>query len=58
MAQRNELINLLQKFEEFFNRKLGTWKTDTLDFGIKEDSKTILSQPYPVPKVHEEMFKN
>ena len=27
-TQRNELIKLLQKIEELFNKTLGTWKTD------------------------------
>ena len=28
MTQRNKLIKLLHKFEDFFKRTLGTWKTD------------------------------
>ena len=32
MTQRNELLKLLQKFEELFNGTLGIWKTDPLDF--------------------------
>ena len=35
MTQRNELLKLLQKFEELFYGTLGTWKTDTLDFRLK-----------------------
>ena len=31
MTQRNKLIKLLQIFEELFNVKLGTWKTDRLE---------------------------
>ena len=57
MMQRNELLKLLQKFEELFDGTLGIWKTDPVDFELKKDVKTIFSQPYPVPKVHEEMFK-
>ena len=30
MTQRKELLKLLQKFEELFDGKLGTWKTDPL----------------------------
>ena len=40
-----------------FDGTLGTRKKDTVDFKLKEDAKTIFLQPYPVPKVHEEMFK-
>ena len=36
MTQCNELLKLLQKFEEFFDGTLGTWKTDAVDFKLKE----------------------
>ena len=58
MAKNNELLKLLQIFEELFDGTLGTWKTDPLDFKLKEDVNPICSRPYPVPKVHKEMFKN
>ena len=29
-----------------------------MGFELKYDAKPIWSQPYPVPKVHEEIFKN
>ena len=35
MTQRNELLKLLQKFEELFDGTLGTWKTDPVDFKLK-----------------------
>ena len=53
ITQRNEYLKLLQKFEEFFDGKLGTWKTDTVNFELQEDANPICSQPYPVPKVNE-----
>ena len=37
MSQRNELLKLLQKFEEFFDGTLGTWKTGPVDFKLKYD---------------------
>ena len=58
MTQRNELLKLLQEFEEFFNGTLGTWKTDPVDSKLKEYVNPIFLRPYPVPKVHEEFFKN
>ena len=58
MTQRNELLKLLQKFEEFFDGTLGTSKTDPVDFELKYYMKSTYSRPYPLPKVHEEMFKN
>ena len=47
----------LQKSEDFFYGTLGTWKTDPLDFKLKEDVRPIGPGTYPVPKVHEEIFK-
>ena len=58
MTQRNDLLKLLQKFEEFFDGTLGTWKIYPVYFELKEDEKTICLRPYPVPKVYEEILKN
>ena len=58
MTQRKELLKLLQKFEECFDGTLGIWKTDSVDFELKEDVKPICLRPNPVPKIHEEMFKD
>ena len=57
MTQRNELLKLLQKFEELFDVTLGPCKIDPVDFELNEDTKPICSQPYPVPKAHKEMLK-
>ena len=35
IIKRNELLKLLQKFEELFDGILGTWKTYPLNFGLK-----------------------
>ena len=35
MAQRHELLKLLQKFEELFYTTLVTWKIDPVDFESK-----------------------
>ena len=40
-----------------FDGTLGTWKTDPVEFELKEDAKPICSRPYPVLKVHEKMSK-
>ena len=57
MTQRNEFIKLLHKLEELFNGKIGTWKKYPVSFGLKEDAKLIFLRPYPILKIHEEMFK-
>ena len=51
------MLKLLQKSKQLFDGTLGTWKTDPVDFELKEGVKPICSRPYPVAKVHEEMFK-
>ena len=58
MTQCNGMIKLLQRFEEFFSGTIVTWKTDPVDLKLKGDVTPICLQPYPVPNVHEEMFKN
>ena len=35
MTQRNELQKLLQKFEEFFDGTIGTWKIEPIDLELK-----------------------
>ena len=57
MTQINELLNVLREFKEFFHGTLVTWETDSVEFELKEDAKPIYSRPYPLPKVHEEIFK-
>ena len=58
MTQCNDLLKLLQRFEELFGGTIGTYKKYPVEFELKEDTKSICSQPYPVPKLYEEMFKN
>ena len=52
----NELLKLLQNFEELFDVTLETKKLDPIDLKLKEGAKPIYLIPYPVPKVHKEMF--
>ena len=35
MTQGNELLKLLQKSEELFDGKIGTWKSDPSDSELK-----------------------
>ena len=57
ITQRNELLELSQKFEELFDGILGIWKTDPVGSKLKEYMNPICSRIYPLPNVHEEMFK-
>ena len=48
---------MLQKFEELFNGKLGTRKTDPLELELKDNGNMVCSRTYPVPKVQKEIKK-
>ena len=57
MTQLNDLLKLLQKFEEFSNETLVTRKTDPVEFKLKEDTNPIRLRPYPLSKVQDKFFK-
>ena len=57
MAHRNELLKLLQRFEDMFHGTFSIWKTDSVEFELKMDVNSILLRPYPVPKMHKKLFK-
>ena len=44
-------------FEYFFDGTLGTWNTAPAELELKDDVKPMCSRPYPVPRVHEAMFR-
>ena len=52
-VQRNELVKILQIFEELFNGTLCAWKIDPVDLKVKYDLEPVCSRTYPVPKVQE-----
>ena len=49
---------MLQKIEWLFNGKLGNLKTYPLHLWLKYNVKPICTRPFPVSKVHEDIFKN
>ena len=53
ITQCNTVLKSLQLFEELFDGTLGNWKTDPVDFKLKENPKPIFSRLYPVKKVHD-----
>ena len=57
VTQRNELLELLYKYEYFFDGTLGARETDPLESELKEGVEPIFLWPHPVLKVHEEMIK-
>ena len=51
------LLHLLNKFEDLFNGMLGMWETTPVYLELKDEAKPVLLRPYPLPKVHESMFR-
>ena len=58
IEQQNQLLNLLLKFEDLFDGKLGTWLTEPIDIELKPDVKPYHAKPYPVPHSQEQKLKN
>jgi hypothetical protein len=52
--EQNELLEVLQEFEDLFDGTLGDWKTEPFSFELKKDAKPYHSRAYPIPKVHKE----
>ena len=55
--ERHSILHLLNTFEDLFDGTLGTWKNTPVDLELKDDVKPVCSRNYPVPKVHQTMFK-
>jgi hypothetical protein len=52
--EQNELLEVLQEFEDFFYGTLGDWKTEPVSFELKRDAKPYHSRAFPIPKVQKE----
>ena len=57
-VERYRIITLLSKLEDLFDSTLGTWNTTLVDLELKDGANPVCLQPYPVPMVHEAIFKN
>jgi hypothetical protein len=55
--QQQKLKALLYKFEHLFDGTLGDWKTEPINFKLKEGAKPFQLPPFPVPKIHEDTLK-
>ena len=55
--ERERLINLLRQSEYVFNGTLGTRKTAPVDLELKDEATPVCLCPYPVPRVHEKIFR-
>ena len=48
-TERNELNQLLKKYEYLFDGTLGKWKTEPIDIELKENVNPYHAKPFPVP---------
>jgi hypothetical protein len=51
-------IALLQQHQSLFSGKLGKYTKRQLHLELKDGAQPIHCKPYPVPKVHEQLFKD
>ena len=55
--QRELLYQLLIKYQDIFDGSLGEWRTEPVDFELKEGAEPQSQRHYPIPHVHKETFK-
>ena len=53
----NKLYTLLKNYECLFDGNLGTWHGKTYNIKLKPDAEPYHVKPFPVPRIHELMFK-
>ena len=52
-----KIYKLLKKYECLFEVNLGTWHGNPYDNKLKPDTEPYHGNPFPVPRIHELMFK-
>jgi hypothetical protein len=55
--QKNQLLSLLEDFEDIFDGTLGHWQTKPVEIELKPGAKPYSGRYYPVPKINKETFK-
>jgi len=57
-SEKEQLFNLLSKYEHLFDGTLGSWNTDPIELELKDaDTKPYHAKPYPVPHSQEKQLK-
>ena len=53
----NELYTLLKNYESLLGGNIGTWHGKPYDIKLKRHAEPYNGKPFPVPRIHELMFK-
>ena len=56
-SQQQDLLKLLEEFEELFDGTLGDWQTEPISLKLKPDAKPYHGRPFPVARVHLDTLK-
>ena len=57
-SEQAMLLNILKKFEDVLDGSIGTWNISPVDLELNDDANPVYLRTYPVPRVHEVMFRN
>ena len=57
IEQREQLIKLLENFEEIFEGRPGTFKGLEVTFDLKEGARPFYGRPYSIPEAYKDVFK-
>jgi Retroviral aspartyl protease len=57
LFQRESLLELLQQHQSLFSGKSGKYTKRQLHLELKEGAQPVHWKPYPIPKAHEQLFK-
>ena len=55
--EQERLLHILEKIESLFDGTLGMWETPPANLDLKDDATPMCSRPYPVPRLHEAIFR-
>ena len=55
--ESEQLLILFNKHEGLFGGTLGMWNTNPVNLELRENAKPVCLRTYPVPRVHESMFR-
>src|SRR5210317_2534873 len=57
-SEREEVLSLLNKYQNLFDGSLGEWQTQPIKIELKLEAKPYNARPYPVPQSQEQKLKN